>query len=151
MKAMDSREIANILSRNNVTRPFFRGVCPSDKMIFASPPYCFVANVDKSDEPGSHWTAWFIDYDGVISFFDSYGRSPRDSMFPAEFRLFASRSRFRFNPRILESVDGVTCGHFCIFMLYFKALGFDLKPIYNYFWDDLEYNDIFVYNFVKQL
>ena len=137
MNSLNSIDIARILNDNNATTQYFKGVCPSDYMITSTSfPFCFVANVDKSNQPGTHWVAWFVDSEGVVSFFDSFGRSPRDTMWPKEFRNYVKNRRFRYNPRIIQSLYGVTCGHFCIFMLYFKSLGVDLKEIYDYFGED---------------
>ena len=149
---MDSNSISDILANNPSTAPYFLGVCGSDNMIYSDIlPYCFVANVDRSNQKGSHWTAWFVDKKRAVSFLDSYGRSPRDSMFPIEYRDYVRNNRFRFNPKILETISGITCGHFCIFMIYFKCLGVDLKHIYNFFGKNLRYNDHLVYKFVKKL
>ena len=92
-----------------------------------------------------------IDKKGLVNFLDSFGRKPNDTMFPHTYRNFVKNKRFRYNPKILETLNGFTCGHFCIFMIYYKCLGVDLKHIYNYFRNDLRYNDNVVINFVKNL
>ena len=148
---MNSNQLVDILSKNTITARYFRGVCPSDEMIISKKPYCFISNTDRHDQKGTHWTAWFVDGKDVVNFFDSFGRSPKDTMFPKDYARFVKNRRFRFNPKILESLDGFTCGHFCVFMLYYRCLGVDLKYIYNYFGNNLIYNDSVVFNFVKNL
>ena len=51
---MNSNQLASILSKNPITAPYFRGICPSDRMIKSKKPYCFVSNTDKHDEAGTH-------------------------------------------------------------------------------------------------
>ena len=148
---MNSNELADLLSKNRITTPFFRGVCASDELIKSTKPYSFISNTDRHDQKGVHWNAWFIDSKDVVNFFDSFGRSPRDTMFPRSYANFVKNKRFRYNPNILESLEGFTCGHFCVFMLYYRSLNVDLKHIYNYFGRDLNYNDSVVFNFVKSL
>lgn len=149
---MNSIQLTRIISRNPITSSNFLGVCPSDNMIHSrTMPYSFISNTDRHDQKGSHWNAWFVDINGIVNFFDSFGRSPRDTMFPQSYRSYVKNKRFRYNPKILESLNGITCGHFCVFMLYYRSLNIDLKHIYNYFGNDLNYNDSVVFNFVKNL
>jgi hypothetical protein len=53
----------------------FRGVFPSDKIpkLNGIKRYC-ILNLDKSDEPGSHWVALAKLQDGETIFYDSFGR-----------------------------------------------------------------------------
>ena len=56
----------------------FQGVYPSDKppTIVSSYPALFIANVDTSDKPGSHWIAFYVTKDQKGEFFDSYELPP---------------------------------------------------------------------------
>lgn len=53
----------------------FRGVFSSDKIprLNDLQPYC-ILNLDKSNEPGSHWVALCKTRDGTCIFYDSFGR-----------------------------------------------------------------------------
>ena len=53
----------------------FQGVYPSDKLPtnVSSYPALFIAIVDASDMPGSHWLAFYFTKDREGEFFDSYG------------------------------------------------------------------------------
>ena len=59
-------------------RGVFQGVYPSDKLPtgFSSFPALFIANVDTSEKPGSHWVAFYFTKDQKGKFFDSYGLPP---------------------------------------------------------------------------
>ena len=75
---MNSTQLANIMKKDNYTRAVFQRVYPSDKLPawVSSFPALFVANVDTSDKPGSHWVAFHFTEDQKGEFFDSYGLPP---------------------------------------------------------------------------
>ena len=56
----------------------FKGVYPSDKIpiLTDQQPYA-ILNLDKSNEPGSHWIA-IAKENGKISIYDSFGRDSKD-------------------------------------------------------------------------
>ena len=149
---MNSVDITNILRDNIVTKKCFYGVCASDQMIKTRKrPYCFIANTDPAGENGEHCTCWFITKKNVVYFLASFGRSPYSTLFPVSFREFINKRRFKYNPRVLQPLNGVTCGQYCIFAIFYLCLNVDLKSIYDYFTDDLHYNDDIVLQFINQI
>ena len=120
-------------------------------MPISKTPYSFISNTERHDKKGSHRTAWVVLEDNTISFLDSFGRPPNYSTFPREYHAFTKGHKFRYNPKVIESLDGFTCGHFCIYMIYYRSLGIDLKYIYNSFTNDLDKNDMLVVNFVNMI
>ena len=58
---MNSTQLAIILKKDKYTLAVFQGVYPSDKLPtkVSSFPALFIANVDTSDKPGSHWVAFY--------------------------------------------------------------------------------------------
>ena len=59
MDGLNTKDIWQALTSNNVTEPFFDGVFPLDglKSIKHKPePIC---NTDPSDKPGRHWLLFF--------------------------------------------------------------------------------------------
>ena len=75
---INSTQLAIILKKDKYTRAVFQGVYPSDKLPtrVSSFPALFIANVDTSDKPGSHWVAFYFTKDRKGEFFDSYGLPP---------------------------------------------------------------------------
>ena len=75
---MNSRQLAAVMYADRFTKDLFQGVFPSDVLPISIKQYpaCFIANVDKSNMPGSHWIAIYIDKDKQGTFFDSYGNKP---------------------------------------------------------------------------
>lgn len=52
-----------------IGRKHFKGVFPSDRIPSLGPGECCIANLDKSDQPGSHWVGIT---DALV--YDSFGR-----------------------------------------------------------------------------
>ena len=75
---MDSVQLTLVFRKDKYTRGVFQGVYPSDKLptSVSSYPALFIANVDTSDKPGSHWVAFHFTKDQEGEFFDSYGLPP---------------------------------------------------------------------------
>ena len=59
---MDTIQLTFILRKDKYTRGVFHGVYPSDKLprTVSSFPALFIANVDTSEKPGSHWVAFYF-------------------------------------------------------------------------------------------
>jgi hypothetical protein len=127
---LSTTDIENVLKQYNVYNDFiFIGAVPIDFDSEMSPGMCVinelcnidieklykkgitkigvVFNLDKHNEPGTHWISLFISiYKGSIFFFDSYGNNPNK-----EISTFIHRVRkminnlFLKNPKILHKVD----------------------------------------------
>ena len=57
---MDTIQLTLILRKDKFTRGVFQGVYPSDKLpaSVSQYPALYIANLDTSDKPGSHWVAF---------------------------------------------------------------------------------------------
>ena len=75
---MDTIQLTFILRKGKYTRGVFHGVYPSDKLprTVLSFPALFIAHVDTSEKPRSHWVAFYFTKDREGEFFDSYGLPP---------------------------------------------------------------------------
>ena len=151
MSALSDIQIDGILRNNEVTKKHFLGVFPEDGMPNYEKSISFVTNTDSHVGPGKHWNAWWISDDGVIDFWDSFGRSPLSVFLPVTYHEYVKNRRYHFNSKIVEGLFSKTCGHDCIYMIYCKSLGIDLKFISNSFSNNLSRNDDFVVNFVYNI
>ena len=81
---MDTVQLTLILRKDRYTRGVFQGVYPSDKLPTSVLSYqaLFIANVDTSDKPGSHWIAFYFTEEKEGEFFDSYGLPPIQAVIP---------------------------------------------------------------------
>ena len=148
---MNTLQIQKALQENVITRSIFLGVFPSDRLPtnIQRHPTCFIANVDSSGEPGSHWIACYISDTQRIEFFDSFGHSP--AAFPGPLYTYITRfAEMDFNPIPLQSNVTAVCGHYCIYYIYSRCRGYTLKEIVAPFVPSHINNDIKVYNFVTK-
>lgn len=112
-------------------------------------PALFVLNTDVEQGPGKHWCIILIFDQAYAEFFDSFGKSPAHYGFAKE--LLRHVSNIRYNEYAVQSKQNGTCGHHCIFWLYHRAR--DLSPdeiMKTCYTRHTEYNDLLVYNFVKE-
>lgn len=148
---MNSLQIEKILSQDPVTRKFFLGVFASDQLPrrMTHFPACFVSNVDKSTQPGSHWIAFYLPSPDEVEFFDSYGNEPL--FFRGSISDYVSHfSHVTSNPLTLQSPVTAVCGQFCIFYVYYRCRGKSLKSFLSQFVSENICNDHRVYNFVAK-
>lgn len=147
---MDTVELTHILTEDNFTKPNFIGVFAADHVptnAFKS-PMCFIANTDPSWKPGGHWLAIFVDYDGSIEFFDSYGQDP----IKYHHRIYAFLNQYenyKFNQKQLQSSLSSTCGQFCLYFLLWRCRGVKFETILKNFDKNLTMNDFLVTTFIN--
>ena len=69
---MNSTQLTHILRKDKYTRAVFQGVYPSDKLptSVSSFPALFIANVDTSERPGSHWVSQRIKKENFSTLMD---------------------------------------------------------------------------------
>lgn len=148
---MYARQINTILSHHKSTKRHFLSVFPSDLLPtkITRYPACFVCNVDPSDQPGSHWLAFYIPSADKLEFFDSYGNTP--DFFQGPICDFASRySRIIYNPSTLQTNVTAVCGQYAIYFLICKCRGESMNKFLSRFVTDNICNDQRVYNFVAK-
>ena len=147
MSGLSTEEINEILYKTPTTK-LFRGTFPSDvDFEHFKTPYCCITNTDSHNGKGSHWNAWFVTKD-LIYFFDSFGRRPTDDTFPLSYANFVKNRKYTYNPKIVQGLFSDTCGHFCIYVLYFKCLNYEWIDILNSFSNNLHVNDMNMKKFV---
>ena len=114
---MDTIQLTLILRKDKFTRGVFQGVYPSDKLpaSVSQYPALYIANVDTSDKPGSHWVAFYFTKEQEGEFFDSYGAPP--SKYSGTFTTFLNNNsnQWTFNTVTLQSIYSKVCGHYCLY------------------------------------
>ena len=87
---MDTVKLTLVLRKDRYTRGVFQGVYPSDKLPtnVSSYPALFIANVDTSDKPGTHWVAFYFTKEREGEFFDCYGLPPSNYTGTSYFFIF---------------------------------------------------------------
>jgi hypothetical protein len=149
---MNSTTIGEILRSDKCSKHVFGGVYASDKLpeTVDSYPKAYVANVDRSNMPGSHWIAFWFASPSHGEFFDSLGQSPETYTFSFVSFLTNNCSKWTCNDRILQSPFSSVCGHFCIYFISYRCRNISMSTIVYKFSKNLEQNYELVAAFVSK-
>jgi len=149
---MNTIALNETLCRDTIVRNYFGGVHASDQLPLQVDKYpkAYVVNVDASDQPGSHWTAFYFASSKRGEFFDSLGQNPE--IYTSSFVSFLERncSQWTYNQRTLQSAFSKVCGQFCIYYLVYRCRKFEMSVITNKFTKNLLNNDYLVAEFVSK-
>ncbi len=147
---MNTQQIKRALEHNSKTAKKFYGVFPADQLpkSLSTFPCGFVANMDPSTEPGTHWVVFYLPTYNTCEFFDSYGQQPQH--YSESFKTYLEPFEWEHNVRKLQSSWTDVCGHYCIFYLYQRACGYSLNNIVNMFGNNTLLNDRNVSCYVKK-
>lgn len=152
MKALTTLKLNSILSENPVTKKNFIGTFPGCVLPSKTVKhYSFITNTDLHHQSGEHWNAWVVKENEII-FFDSFGRDPRDTSFPNNYKnIVETFNDFEYSTVQIQDFTSVTCGYFCIHFIYVLSLGLDLEFFLNEYSNNFMKNDMLVVDFVNML
>jgi len=138
---MNTTEIERII-RQHVRR--FNGVFACDRL--PTKPRLMVCNTNKSDEPGDHWIAIYVDDDGRYGeYFDPLGRAPI-SVFECYMNVHCRD--WIYNRKQLQSVASRFCGHYCVCFCTARSSGVSMCRFTDYFTRDTGLNDVVVHDLI---
>ena len=147
---MDTNTLRCIVNCDPVLSKKVIGVFSADQIpqSISSYPSAFIINTDRKRDPGTHWLAFYVTgHRG--EFFDSYGRKP--SFYSGGFSDFfaVNNLTLQHNDKRLQSKDSNACGYYCIYYLINRCRGVPMNEIIRSFSDDLNNNDAFVFDVVR--
>ena len=149
---MDTIQLTRILRKDKHTRGVFQGVYPSNQLptSVSSLLALFIANVDTSEKPGSHWVAFYFTKDREGEFFDSYGLLP--SNYTGTFTRFLNNNsiHWTFNSVTLQSMNSKVCGHYCLYYAVFRCRNSSMSTIVHRFSNNKRRNDFLVKRFIEK-
>ena len=139
--------IERALSRNPMTRHYFRDVVPANQLPAKRDQHgIYVVNTHPDHMPGEHWVT--VEYGPTyVSYFDSYGQTPHPRIKKELLRTGALRGK-----KLLYSLKRLqgyrhTCGLYCIYHVLSRTSGQHTMNIFN---TDLDFNDRLVHKLVSQ-
>ena len=151
---METSEIYASLSTNTLTKNCIGGVIPIDQLPIKNHVKYnmhglkfFVVNLDRSDQPGSHWVAIMISPLPTVhnEYFDSYGCEP-----VKELKSYLG-SNFIMNTKQLQSETSTICGQWCMYYIWLRCRGHTLWDIIKHFKNKtLAWNDMFVNSLINR-
>ena len=107
----------------------------------------YVVNFDKTGEPGSHWVCVEVTKRYCI-YFDSYGKKPPPL---DELHKFLEGRKLRRNRRQLQHKYSTTCGQWCMYFIWRKSTGWNMRNITAPFKKQtLLLNDHMMNHFIKK-
>ncbi len=142
---MNTNQLRSILITDPEVSQFFIGVFPSNKIPIVDQG-CMVINEDISTKQGTHWVAIFKFDNGLVEYFDSYGREPAVQWV----KSYLAGDLVVVCKRQVQSLFSDTCGHHCIYYLCHRARGVPYEDIMATYHTP-EYNDELVRQFVDAL
>lgn len=150
---MNTNELKYAMSKMTGNNKIFKGVFASNQIpLTLIAPFGFIANNQRSDQPGEHWVAFFKGHkDGPLVFFDSYGLEAKT--FSKNFERFTTLgSNLIQNKTPLQSINTDICGQYCLFFLYHSLVGESLYEILKKFpiTNCSSLNDTVVCNFLAK-
>ena len=142
MRPLTTTDIRKQLRQDEFCRGIFSKVIPLDYLpLRINYPSGYIFNTDPSYLPGEHWLALFYNSEGKCTFFDSFGRHPKE--FRLENYLNRTSKEWEYNSTILQSLTSVTCGQYCIYFIQLMCRGFKLDEIIKGFSiNDFNENDL---------
>lgn len=130
--SLSNVELDKMLRSNSLTRDAYVGAFPSDTTVKVPSfrPFAAIFNVDPAFAPGSHWTAVYVGSLNRPEYFDPLGKPPCEN-------LRRWLEQFAHAPLVLkrpiQSPNSILCGYFCMFYIFHRCLGRDLRWIVRQF------------------
>ena len=153
--ALNSEQLKKILEKNEMTKPYFRGVYPACMCpkIDKRKSFGWIMNNQAHDKKGEHWLLWFYSKRrNVLYFADSFGRNPLDSCFPHSFsHIINNFEEIEYLSSAVQGYTSWTCGYFVVHAFLLLSIGLDLHNFRNEYGDITNKNDYKVLRIVKSL
>ena len=152
LRKMLNSEIVEYFDNVPCLKPYFLGVFSIDNFPKKlEERFCFISNVSKSNEMGTHWISFIKSDKKTIEIFDSLG-TKIDVLKP--FLKFKGEPTILYNDCAFQSLTSNTCGYFAITFLIERSFNLDLKykeVLAETFDKNCEINEKIVLDFCKNL
>lgn len=131
-------ELSEFLLKKILSKNIF--VVPCDQLPAKfSLPAGLIVNLSKSNHPGSHWVAIYIDKDGNATYFCSFGMKPKVKAIQNFLKL--KTKSVRYNHVQLQKVSSPYCGQYAAVFLFYAFQNVKLETFLKHFSPNLSLND----------
>lgn len=129
---MDNHTLIKVLNSHPLTKNYFQGVFSFDEIPWKQAQKIktksfYIFNLDKSNEPGSHWICIMLSPLCKNFYFDSYGNPPH-----ANFQKFM-KFCYCYNSTKLQHDFSTSCGQWCLYFIYHMSIGLPFNLILQKF------------------
>ena len=113
-------------------------------------PALFIANVDASHKPGSHWVAFYFTKEQEGEFFDILRITSRQIFGNIYSFLNNNSNQWIFNTVTLQSFYSKVCGHYCLYFALYHSRQISMSTIAHHFSKNTRKNDNLVKRFIEK-
>ena len=89
----------------------FRGVISRDQIILIDESGYYIANLNDSTQPGSHWVVINVKANKPLEYFDSFGLDAPNEVIELSDRLGVN---YIYNSTQYQDLNSVLCGYWCL-------------------------------------
>lgn len=147
---MNTSQLECCIDCDMLLKQYVVGVFPIDRLPrdCAKYPCGFIVNTDVHSKPGTHWISLYVEKNGTLEVFDSYGKSP--SYYNNCLTKWINIHSFvaRSNHRRIQGDFSNVCGMYCLHYLHQRLAGRSMEDIVHRFSDtDYRFNDQFIFEY----
>ncbi len=148
MAALNTYELSTMLHQvaNRPSKMTALGVFPADHLpsmrslrtaLANAPLCCMIANTDPANRPGTHWVLFIASLTrGIVhlEYFDSYGLPImlHTALYTSCIRSHYVSQIRKSNTLTLQATTSSVCGHYCLLVAHFRAIGNSFDFIMSY-------------------
>ena len=131
MNELSNFELLDLINFHNLEH-FFDGVYSKNELPELKPTKFYIINLEDSDKPGSHWTAFYYSPTTSI-YFDSYGFVPP--------KLVDEKiGNYIFNDKDIQDFEASSCGYYALAFILFLHNKADKQEAFKHFLKLFSYN-----------
>lgn len=147
---MNTSQLECCIDCDMLLKRYVAGVFPIDRLPndFVKYPSGFIVNTDVHSKAGTHWLSLYIERNGRVEFFDSYGKPP--SYYNNCLTEWINRHSLviRNNHRRIQGDFSNVCGIYCLHYLHQRRAGRSMEEIVHHFSDtNYRENDQFIFEY----
>lgn len=124
MNELSNFELLDLIKQHKLNQ-YFDGVYSKDQLPTLKPTKFYIVNLEDSDGPGTHWTAFYYSPTNSI-YFDSYG-------FIAPLDVEKKIKPYIFNDAEIQDYNSSACGFYCLCFIKFLHNKTNKEEAYKHF------------------
>ena len=138
----------NTINQLPANQTYYSGCFARDKIpLKFKKPATLIVNTDVSTSPGEHWIAIHLTRENRGEYFDPYGLPPLHNDLQA-FLFKQCPAGIVYNPRTLQCLECITCGHYCVAYVKSKAAKLTFCKFLSKFTSDQYLNEKIVKGYI---
>ena len=104
----------NWIEYMKITPKVFKGVISRDQIILIDKSGYYIANLNDSTQPGSHWVVINVKANKPLEYFDSFGLDAPNEVIELSNRLGLD---YIYSSTQYQDLNSVLCGYWCLYFV----------------------------------